>query len=101
MAGETPITPETVDALAAKLDELAGKLSEQERHVLNWILMRAAAASEQEVRGYLGIGPGAPVLVLPEPPPGSLAAQLREAAGLGTLRPDAPFLAIKVKSSPR
>ncbi len=87
MAEGTPITPENVDMLAEKLGRLTEQVSEQERHVLTWILTRAAAASEHDVRGYLGLSPGAPVLEVPVPPPGSLAAQLRLAAGLSALRP--------------
>lgn len=92
MAEETPITPETVDALAEKLGRLTEQLSDQEHHVLTWILTRAAAASEQDVCGYLGVSPGVPALEIPVPPPGSLAAQLRLAAGLGAGRSDASVI---------
>lgn len=44
MAVETRITPATVDTLAEKLGRVTGQLSDQERHVLAWILTRAAAA---------------------------------------------------------
>lgn len=39
-----------VDALEAKLQGFAAGLSEQEQHILNWIVARAKSASEVELR---------------------------------------------------
>lgn len=38
-----------VNALEPKLERFAAGLSDQERHVLNWVLARAKSASEVEI----------------------------------------------------
>lgn len=39
-----------VEALEAKLQNFASALPEQEQHILNWIVARAKAATEVEIR---------------------------------------------------
>lgn len=101
MVEETRVTPDRVDALAEKLAQFTQQLPEQERNILAWILVRASAATEQDVTGYLGLAPGTSDVETSLLPAGSLAAQLRLAAGLGTLRPGNAWITIKTPSSPR
>jgi len=49
VADETIIKKEAVDSLAAKLENFAKQLPEQEQGVLGWVLARARASSELEL----------------------------------------------------
>jgi hypothetical protein len=46
------ITRSEIDALGGKLDDFAQGLPDTERQVLGWIIARAQAADEDDVKGF-------------------------------------------------